>query len=58
MIVVRLVLGIVLGTVLGIGGYIVGWYFAFSLPAGIPRVPFLIIAAGREKGWGAFWAGG
>ncbi len=53
-IVVRLVLGIVLGTLLAIGGYIVGWYIAFSVPEGYPRIPFLVAAAGIGGGVGSF----
>ena len=53
-ILVRLLLGIVLGTLLAIGGYFVGWYIAFSLPAGVPRMPFLIAPAGIGGGAGTF----
>ena len=52
----RLLLGIVLGTLLAIGGYFVGWYIAFSLPAGVPRMPFLIAPAGIGGGVGTFLA--
>ncbi len=53
-IVVRLVLAIVLGTLLAVGGYFVGWYIAFSLPEGYPRIPFLVTAAGIGGGLGSF----
>jgi hypothetical protein len=52
----RLLLGIVLGTLLAIGGYFVGWYIAFSLPAGVPRMPFLIAPTGIGGGVGTFLA--
>ncbi len=52
----RLLLGIVLGTLLAIGGYFVGWYIVFSLPAGVPRMPFLIAPAGIGGGVGTFLA--
>jgi hypothetical protein len=54
MIGVRLVLGIVLGTLLAVGGYFVGWYIAFSVPEGYPRIPFLVIPAGIGGGLGSF----
>ncbi len=54
MIVVRLVLGIVLGTLLAVGGYFVGWYIAFSVPEGYPRIPFLVTGAGIGGGLGSF----
>lgn len=54
MIVVRLVLGIVLGTLLAVGGYFAGWYIAFSVPEGYPRIPFLVISAGIGGGLGSF----
>ncbi len=54
MIVVRLVLGIVLGTVLAVGGYIIGWFIAFSVPEGYPRITFLVIPAGIGGGLGSF----
>ena len=53
-IVLRLLLGIVLGTVLAIGGYFVGWYTAFSVPAGFPRMLFLVLPAGIGGGVGSF----
>ncbi len=53
-IVVRLVLGIVLGTLLAVGGYFVGWYIAFSVPEGYPRIPFLVTGAGIGGGLGSF----
>lgn len=53
-IVVRLVLGIVLGTLLAVGGYIVGWYIAFSVPEGYLRIAFLVIPAGLGGGVGSF----
>ena len=53
-IVVRLVLGIVLGTLLAVGGYIMGWFIAFSVPEGYPRIPFLVIPAGIGGGLGSF----
>ena len=52
----RVLLGVVLGTLLAIGGYFVGWYIAFSVPAGVPRMPFLIAPAGIGGGVGAFLA--
>lgn len=53
-IVVRLVLGIVLGTLLAVAGYFVGWYIAFSVPEGYPRIPFLVASAGIGGGLGSF----
>ena len=53
-ILVRLVLGIVLGTLLAVGGYFVGWYIAFSVPEGYPRIPFLVTGAGIGGGLGSF----
>ena len=53
-IVLRLLLGIVLGTVLAIGGYFLGWYIAFSVPAGSPRMLLLVLPAGIGGGVGSF----
>ena len=53
-IVLRLLLGIVLGTVLAVGGYFVGWYTAFSVPAGSPRMLLLVLPAGIGGGVGSF----
>ena len=53
-IVLRLLFGIVLGTVLAVGGYFVGWYTAFSVPAGSPRMLLLVLPAGIGGGVGSF----
>ena len=53
-IVLRLLLGIVLGTVLAVGGYFLGWYIAFSVPAGSPRMLLLVLPAGIGGGVGSF----
>ena len=53
-IVLRLLLGIVLGTVLAVGGYFLGWYIAFSVPAGAPRMMLLVLPAGIGGGVGSF----
>ena len=53
-ILLRLLLGIVLGTVLAIGGYFLGWYTAFSVPAGSPRMLLLVLPAGIGGGVGSF----
>ncbi len=53
-IVARLLLAVVLGTVLAVGGYFVGWYIAFSLPAGYPRMAFVVLPAGIGGGVGSF----
>ena len=50
----RLLLGLVLGTLLAVGGYFIGWYVPFSLPAGWPRIPFMVTPAGIGGGVGSF----
>ena len=39
---------------LAVGGYFIGWYVAFSLPIGYPRIPFLVASAGIGGGLGSF----
>ncbi len=53
-IVARLALAIVLGTLFAVGGYLVGWYIAFSVPEGYPQIPLLVASAGIGGGLGSF----